>query len=93
MTNRGISPIGQGVHPFAGDNPMNARAESRYIRVLQSTYIEGQHIAEVECNDFDFYMGLPSVLEFQGRLFGKTGWNSDTGKACYKTGVPMASFR
>lgn len=72
------------------DNSMNARADSRYIRVLQCVFIEGQHIAEVECSDFDFYMTLPAAIEFQGKLFGKTGWNSDTCKACYKTGTNLA---
>ncbi|MBY0277914.1 hypothetical protein K2Z84_21480 [Candidatus Binatia bacterium] len=36
------------------------------------------------CADFDAYKALPEVVEFDGRLWGLTGWNSDTGRACWQ---------
>lgn len=42
-------------------------------------------IIETECNDFDGYKALPNVIEFGGIRYGKTGWSSDTFKACYKS--------
>lgn len=68
---------------------MNARIPNGYIRVLQCDCIEGQHVAQVECGDFDVYVSLPAGIEFQGKLLGKTGWNSDSCKAYYKTGIPL----
>lgn len=38
------------------------------------------------CTDYDDYKSLPRVVEYQGVLYGKTGWNSDTCQAYYKTG-------
>ena len=33
---------------------------------------------------WDALKRLPEVVEFNGRLYGRTGWNSDTGFAYYK---------
>jgi hypothetical protein len=45
---------------------------------------------ETSCLDFDAYKKLPDVLAFAGDKYVKTGWNSDTGRACFKTGRPFA---
>lgn len=42
------------------------------------------------CKDYDHYATLPCVVNFDGKLFGKTGWNSDTNKACYKSHTSVA---
>lgn len=48
------------------------------------------YIIETTCVDYDAYKALPTAVRFEGRLYTKTGWNSDTGLACYKTGRPFA---
>jgi hypothetical protein len=61
-----------------------------HILVLASYRLENQGIIEVNCAYFDAYVTLPEAVEFRGEVYGKTGWNSDNCKACYKTGVPLA---
>jgi len=34
---------------------------------------------------FETYKKLPPVLEYQGRRYGKTGWNSDTMVGYWRT--------
>lgn len=36
------------------------------------------------------YANLPSVVEFDGTLYGKSSWNSDNGKAYYRNDLPIA---
>lgn len=36
------------------------------------------------------YQKLPSVVEFEGIVYGRSGWNSDTGEAYYKPDVVVA---
>ena len=50
----------------------------------------GETILETPCRDYDEYARLPNVIEFENQVFGKTGWNSDSNKACYKTGLNTA---
>lgn len=33
---------------------------------------------------------LPKVLKYDGRVYVRTGWNSDVGRAYYRTGLPVA---
>ena len=58
--------------------------------VVISHVIEGHYVLETTCRDFEHFIALPQVVEFQGRLCGKTGWSSDTGRACYKSDVSIA---
>ena len=59
--------------------------------LLQSVQAIGRDsIAMVDCLDYEAYRKLPEVIEYQGKMLGKTGWNSDSGYACYKTGVALA---
>ena len=69
---------------------MNKAIPVDYIAVLASYVLDGQQIIEVTCADFDAYKALPDAVEWCGKILGKTGWNSDLGKACYKMGVSLA---
>lgn len=60
------------------------------IQVVSCVPCEGDLILEVDCHDFDKYMSLPAGLEYCGKEFGKTGWNSDTGRCCYKSSQKFA---
>ena len=56
------------------------------IAILSHHVIEGEVVIETICRDFDHFCSLPDVVAYDGRLLAKTGWSSDTMKACYKTG-------
>jgi hypothetical protein len=62
----------------------------RAIKVNSYHYIAGDRIIETDCHDYAQYSTLPEVVTYQGRLFGKTGWSSDTGRACYKSAARIA---
>jgi hypothetical protein len=68
---------------------MNAKP-SEAIPVLSEHVLEGQLVIETECNDFDHYKRLPGALTFKGITLVKTGWSSDTGKACFKQSTMIA---
>ena len=57
----------------------------RTIDILSSQEIEGTLVIETSCPDYEAYIHLPVFVSYLGRELGKTGWNSDTGRACYKT--------
>lgn len=46
---------------------------------------EGEFWLETDCADHDAWCRLPPVVEFNGRRYGKAGWNSDSNKACYSS--------
>jgi hypothetical protein len=46
--------------------------------------VEGVEYAVVDCRDYDHFVSLPEVVEYQGRQLGKTGWNSDNHRAYYQ---------
>jgi len=66
---------------------MNNIVPAQYKVIQKITIIDGQTIAEVTCRDYDEYAMLPEAIELSGEILGKTGWSSDTGYACYKTGI------
>ena len=40
--------------------------------------------------DWESVKRLPEVLEFEGDIFVRTGWNSDTGRAYYRNHMLVA---
>jgi len=36
------------------------------------------------------FASLPDAIEYRGRHYGKSSWNSDTMTACYRTDKPLA---
>ena len=69
---------------------MKATVIQDAITLIAAYIIEGETVLETVCNDFDAYCALPSVVQFEGRVCGKTGWSSDTNRACYKSGARVA---
>lgn len=55
-------------------------------------HFRGSEYLEASCKDADKYTELPDAVEFEGRVFGKTGWNSDVGFAYYKPGQTFATI-
>jgi hypothetical protein len=57
----------------------------RAIVILAAHNIEGQTVLETECANYDCWLSLPSVVSYDGATCAKTGWSSDTNRACYKS--------
>jgi hypothetical protein len=63
-----------------------ARAIKGAVTVIYSYLLDGEYWLEVAATDHK----NPAALEFQGRRYGYTGWNSDRGRAYYKAGQDVA---
>jgi len=71
---------------------MNTATEIKGIISVTSHYsLGGCFFLETQCHDYDEYTRIPSAVSFDGRQYGKTGWNSDRGVAYLKTGRPFAT--
>ena len=66
---------------------MKAKALFEYINIKASCTCENDSIVEVDCCDYDDYRLLPAAIEVEGKILGKTGWNSDRQYACFKSNV------
>ena len=64
---------------------MQAQARYEFIKLQSIIWIEGEYIVEVECRDYNDYCALPAAISYDRMVMGKTGWNSDKCKACYKS--------
>ena len=60
------------------------------IVILMAGWLEGKLVIETTCPNYDHYRTLPQVVSYQGIECGKTGWSSDTNRACYKSGAHVA---
>jgi hypothetical protein len=69
---------------------MKAKVVQDTITLLGAYIIEGETVLETTCRDFSQFCALPAAVEFEGRVCGKTGWSSDTYRACYKSGAKLA---
>lgn len=73
--------------------PVTAKAVPGHHVVAASGTVDGEEWLTLALENTDTYQSfkrLPNALEFHGRLYGKTGYNSDTLKAYYSTNVHMA---
>lgn len=57
--------------------------EVKAIQVIPQQ-AHGMRWLETRVADAEEYLALPKVVNFQGTIFYRTGWNSDTGTAYYK---------
>lgn len=49
-------------------------------------------VAETVCLSQDYFSELPDAIEFKDRKLGKSGWNSDLGKAYYRSDILLAKI-
>lgn len=68
---------------------MKAKVENDWVSVVAASVCEGVHFAMVACADYEAYCALPQVISFEGRLLGRTGWNSDKGVAYFRSDAKM----
>lgn len=72
----------------------HATAIKEAVPVVTACCIEGTYIIETDCIDYDVYRTLPTAVKYEvdgvTRVYAKTGWNSDHGRAYYQTGRSFA---
>lgn len=62
--------------------------EEKTVEINSAYDYAGVGFIEVKlpaADTFDAYRALPNLIEFQGRRFGKSCWNSDHFTAYYRT--------
>jgi hypothetical protein len=62
-----------------------AHAITNAVQILVNYPFEGHWWIEAPCQDYDALTLLPVAIEFEGRRYGRTGWNSDRHVAYYST--------
>jgi hypothetical protein len=60
------------------------------LTVLVAYPMDGHYWLEVPCEDYDALKALPHALAFEGRTYGRTGWDSDKRRAYYSTRQSVA---
>lgn len=69
---------------------MNATALPS-VEVLEIQETPTEAVLGTSCPDYDTYAALPKAVMYLGVAYGLTGWNSDTGRAYYKTTKKFAT--
>lgn len=75
---------------------MKAKVIHDAISIIGAHIIDGEVVLETTCRDFDHFCALPAAVSFEEAtgvpvcVCGKTGWSSDTNRACYKSGAKLA---
>ena len=69
---------------------MKASIVSGAIAITAHHILDGETVIETACRNYDHYKSLPPVVSYEGIIVGLTGWNSDRGYACYKSGAKVA---
>ena len=72
--------------------PINLAKAINGIVVNLYYQLENHYWLETDCANYDVWVSLPACVEFEGRRYGKAGWNSDSCKACYSTGRLIAAY-
>jgi len=63
----------------------------RGIRLLAIEKLpNGVKVLVSQCNSHEAFKQLPEMVNFEGTLFGKSGWNSDKEIAYYRTDARVA---
>ncbi len=65
------------------------------VPVLECRQIDGQWWIRVGLDEASWacVKKLPKALEYQGRIYGWTGWDSDRGQAYFRSPAPVARPR
>jgi len=72
---------------------MDAKVMKDRLLLSGAFTIEGETVLVTDCRDYDHFRTLPTVVEYNGRECGRTGWNSDRGEAYYKSHMSIALVR
>lgn len=72
---------------------MTAHRIDAYVLQATETLPDGVKVIVVTCPDFDALTALPMALYYRGEIYGRTGWNSDTQVAYYRSDAEVAYVR
>jgi len=64
--------------------------ENALIVKSVETLPDGVKVVTLDCRDWAAFGQSPSALEYDGEVFGRTGWNSDTHIVYYRTDAKPA---
>jgi len=64
--------------------PVNA------IIVTGNVLLGNVRVLETNCSDYESFKSLPAAVEFDGHIYGRSGWNSDHETAYYRTDTWVA---
>lgn len=56
------------------------------IPIMSAYTLDGIKWAETSCRDYDQFATLPPAISIEGDVYARSGWNSDSCKAYYRTG-------
>jgi hypothetical protein len=62
--------------------------------VVEPSSYDGDYFLTVDIDPDDPYgsfKALPEALEYEGRVYGKSAYDSDRNRAYYKAGIPVAA--
>ena len=60
------------------------------VPLLTAYEFEGDFWIETECVGYGEFRKAPKALSFEGRTYGRTGWDSDKCRAYYSTRQQVA---
>ena len=76
--------------------PLGKKMKAKIIAYISiSYYIElpdGVFVAETSCPSQEYFEELPEAIEFKEKKLGKSGWNSDIGRAYFRSDVKLAKI-
>jgi hypothetical protein len=74
-----------------GANDMTAKPIDNAVEILTAaTLPDGVKVVTVPCEDYAALKALPKAIEYKGDIYGRSGWNSDTCVAYYRTDKAVA---
>lgn len=69
------------------ESPALAKVLPGFLKLNAVHYIEGEFVAETDCQDYEEFRSLPAAIQVEGKTLGKAGWSSDRHYACYNEKV------
>jgi len=67
---------------------MTGKRRKDIVPIHRIDHVDNVRIAVVNgCWDYDYFLSLPEVLEIEGSIYCRTGWNSDSGLAYFRDDV------
>ena len=73
-----------------GDNMQAKPLENALSVKSVETLPDGVKVVTLDCRDWAGFGQSPSALEYDGEVFGRTGWNSDRCVVYYRSDKKVA---
>jgi len=68
---------------------MSGKIKKEFISILSVEKYGDLTIATTTCENFNAYLDLPDAVEVEGKVLGKTGWNSDNNVAYFRSDAKL----